>query len=121
LIERSIGRPAAEHVGIGMIDAKAPGSWITGEHGRCDRGYQKRGGSVGIDLVIGEILFVMKSSHQLGIAAQKRIAVRWFHAMKAVLKIPDGVNARKSCSNQRNIHLQMKRSTQHFRCCAAAP
>jgi len=46
LIERSIGRPAAEHVDIGMIEGESAGLLDRGlcEYGRCDRGYQKRGG-----------------------------------------------------------------------------
>ena len=46
LIERSIGLPAAEYVGIGMIEGK--GAWLLDrglrEHGRCNRRHQQRGG-----------------------------------------------------------------------------
>ena len=46
LIERPVCPPAGEHVGIGMIESIGPGFLDRGlrEHGRCDRGHQKRGG-----------------------------------------------------------------------------
>ena len=79
LIERSICRPAAEHVGIGMIERESAGLLNRGlrEYRRRDRRCEKRGGNGWDELRHGEYPFDRLDLIHVGAANAK---VRWVHA-----------------------------------------